>query len=160
MGVDPGATTGLCARDFGGVMRELHSSKNFSLARVVQRIGQAGAPVIVAADVTPAPGFVEKVAATFGARLFSPATIVPQLEKMRLVSNFVRHSGEVGVGNRHERDALVAALLAYYAVKNKLGRLEHQLAGVGECETDYVKRLVLQGMTARRAIEQVVAPGM
>lgn len=72
---------------------------------------------MVAADVFPTPGAVEKVKRSFSAVLSSPGSDMPSEEKIALAR-------EYGYRNDHERDALAAAVGAYKRFKNKFQQVE------------------------------------
>jgi len=71
VGLDPGTTTGIAALNLSGDLVDLVSSRAMSSSDVIEWIAARGRPLVVATDVFPTPGAVEKVKRAFNAVLFS-----------------------------------------------------------------------------------------
>lgn len=140
VGIDPGAMTAVCILDLSGNLKSVRSQKNFSQGLVRSHISAFGEPIIVAVDVQSPSKVVEKIAQSFGAKIFCPEQNVDTREKDRLYNRYLEKGGEV-LRNQHEKDALVAALLAFYAQQNKMRNIERKF-GAG---SDEVKKAVIQG---------------
>ena len=106
VGVDPGATVGIAMIDLDGNVVKLFSQKELSQNGVIRFIEESGKPLVIASDVTSLPSSISKIARAFDAATFSPKDNILQSEKIEMTKNF-------DIKNDHERDALVAALLAY-----------------------------------------------
>ena len=102
VGIDPGTTTAIAALSLSGELVDLISSRAMSSSEVIEWIAARGRPLVVATDVYPTPGSVEKVKRAFNAVLFSPGADIPAEEKIALGRHF-------GYKNDHQRDALAAA---------------------------------------------------
>jgi predicted RNase H-like nuclease (RuvC/YqgF family) len=147
VGLDPGTTTGIAALNLNGELVDLISSRSMSSSDVIEWISARGRPLVVATDVSPTPGSVEKVKRAFNAVLFSPGGDVPAEEKIALGKEF-------GYKNDHERDALAAAASAFKKYRNKFLQVEKKVPA--EIDPDEVKALVVRGYSIENAIAEFV----
>jgi hypothetical protein len=145
VGLDPGTTTGIAALNLSGDLVDLISSRAMSSSDVIEWIAARGRPLVVATDVFPTPGAVEKVKRAFNAVLFTPGADMPGVEKIAL-------GREVGYRNDHERDALAAALSAFKKYKNKFLQVEKKAPA--EVDPDEVKALVVRGYSIENAVTE------
>ena len=150
VGIDPGITVGIAAIDLDGRIVALHSERNMPVGEVFRFISELGHPVIVATDVSPAPGFVEKIARSFKAQLFVPRESLRVEEKNELLRSL-----GIRVEDDHQRDALAAAYKAYLKIKPKLEHVEAKLREAGLKRADEVKALVIQGYNLGEAMQKV-----
>jgi len=106
VGIDPGTTTGIAILDMktGSNFCKTFSSKGTSFSKLCDYISENGDPVIIACDVKKPPALVKKTASAFNAVLSRPRRTIRIAEKRKLVT--------IATENKHERDALAAALLA------------------------------------------------
>ncbi|MBN1236449.1 MAG: DUF460 domain-containing protein [Methanotrichaceae archaeon] len=144
-GLDPGTTTGIAALNLSGELVDLISSRSMSSSDVIEWIAARGRPLVVATDVSPTPGAVEKVKRAFNAVLFSPGGDIPAEEKIALGKEF-------GYKNDHERDALAAAISAFKKYRNKFLQVEKKVPA--EIDPDEVKALVVRGYSIENAIAE------
>lgn len=151
VGLDPGTTTGIAALNLGGDLVDLISSRAMSSSDVIEWIAARGRPLVVATDVFPTPGAVEKVKRAFNAVLFSPGADMPGVEKIAL-------GREVGYRNDHERDALAAAFSAFKKYRNKFLLVEKKAPA--EIDPDEVKALVVRGYSIENAVAEFIKPSM
>lgn len=146
VGLDPGTTTGIAVLNLRGELIDLVSAREMSSSDVIEWIAARGRPLIVATDVFPTPGAVEKVKRSFNAVLYSPGMDVPAEEKIALAR-------EYGYKNDHERDALAAASSAFKKYKNKFMQLDKKVPT--EIDPDEVKALVVKGYSIENAISEL-----
>jgi predicted RNase H-like nuclease (RuvC/YqgF family) len=108
VGIDPGTTTGVAMLDMDPFSSfcQTFSSRGASFSRLCDYISENGEPVIIACDVKKPPNLVKKTASTFNAVLSKPRKTITVAEKKKIAKSFAVFN------NKHERDALVAALLA------------------------------------------------
>jgi len=151
VGLDPGTTTGIAALNLSGDLVDLISSRAMSSSDVIEWIAARGRPLVVATDVFPTPGAVEKVKRAFNAVLFSPGADIPGVEKIAL-------GREVGYRNDHERDALAAAFRAFKKYRNKFLLVEKKAPA--EVDPDEVKALVVRGYSIENAVAEFIKPSM
>ncbi|KUH33804.1 hypothetical protein APY94_04585 [Thermococcus celericrescens] len=151
VGIDPGITVGIAAIDLNGRIVALHSQRNMPIGEVFRFISEVGHPVIVATDVSPAPGFVEKIARSFKANLFVPRESLRVQDKNELLRDL-----GITVEDDHQRDALAAAYKAYLRLKPKLEHVDARLREAGLTKkSDEVKALVIQGYNLGEAMQKV-----
>jgi len=146
VGLDPGTTTGIAALNLKGELIDIISSREMSSSDVIVWIAARGNPLIVATDVFPTPGAVEKVKRSFNAVLYSPGADVPAEEKIALAK-------EYGYKNDHERDALAAASSAFKKYKNKFSQVEKKVPP--EVDQEEVKALVVRGRSVENAVAEL-----
>ena len=162
VGIDPGITTGIAFLDLEGQLIATHKKKNITKSKLVKCIADAGDPVIIACDIAPPPKVVEKVAASFSARLVAPKTPMTRVEKIRSTKEFLREAEQKL--SIHEKDALAAALLGWKSVQRLVARIDKKLrdAEVPEAVhkrfSDEVKRTVLVGRKSIDASLKQVRP--
>ncbi|UOY09616.1 DUF460 domain-containing protein [Methanonatronarchaeum sp. AMET6-2] len=148
VGVDPGTTTGIGVLDFDGDVVEVCSSRDFGLNDVVEHVVGVGKAVVVATDVSPAPEAVEQLSTVLDAVLWVPTSSLKQSVKRDLVR-------ELGVDcdDKHQVDALAAAVKAYRSMKKKLEKVEHNAPS--DVSVREAKRLVLEGMSLSEAVDDL-----
>jgi uncharacterized protein len=146
VGLDPGTTTGIAALNLGGELIDVVSAREMSSSDVIEWIAARGKPLIVATDVFPTPGAVEKVKRSFNAVLYSPGMDLPAEEKIAAAK-------EVGYRNDHERDALAAAFGAFKKYKNKFMQVDKKVPA--EIDPDEVKALVVKGYSIENAFSEL-----
>jgi predicted RNase H-like nuclease (RuvC/YqgF family) len=151
VGLDPGTTTGIAALNLRGELVDLISSRAMSSSDVIEWIAARGRPLIVATDVSPTPGAVEKTKRAFNAVLFSPGADMAGEEKIALGRG-------LGYKNDHERDALAAALSAFRKYKNKFIQVEKKAPA--EVDPDEIKALVVRGYSIENAIAEFTQPSL
>lgn len=146
VGIDPGTTTAVAILDLNGNLIELSSSRTRTPAKLIELIARTGKTLIVASDVNPAPGSVEKIKRSFNAILHEPPESLAVETKIALTKSFEYR-------NDHERDALAAALDAYRSREPKFEQIMKKIPpGV---DPDEVKALVIKGSTIDAAISSV-----
>jgi len=125
--------------DLNGKLVASACEKEASHERITELVSGAGTPSIIATDVSPAPSFVQKVAARFNARLFVPEHSLSQEEKRGIGGK---------IQNAHIRDAYAAAVKAYRNYENRLRQIEHMETSL---DRDLLKHMVLQGHSLHNA---------
>lgn len=148
VGLDPGTTVGIAILSLDGDLLYLKSFRGIAPDEVVKLIAEYGKPAVIASDVTPMPGSVEKIRRSFNAIPASPGIEVSAEEKIALGKTF-------GYSNDHERDALTAALLTYRSYKNIFTRIEKKAPENADLEL--IKLHVIRGDSIEAAIEKVRA---
>lgn len=148
VGIDPGTTVGIAILSLDGDLLYLKSFRGIAPDEVVKLIAEYGKPAVIASDVTPMPGSVEKIRRSFNAVPASPGIEVSAEEKIALGKTF-------GYSNDHERDALTAALLTYRSYKNIFTRIEKKAPENADIEL--IKLHVIRGDSIETAVEKVKA---
>lgn len=148
VGLDPGITVGIGVVDLDGNVVAVYSERNMAISDIFRFISEVGHPIIIATDVTPAPGLVEKISRSFKAVLFTPREDMRVEEKIELLKNL-----GIEVEDDHQRDALAAAYKAYLRLKPKFEHIDAKLRNLGlERKGNEIKALVLQGYNLGEAI--------
>jgi len=145
VGIDPGTTAGIAALDIQGNLVLLKSIKNATHGEISKAIIDAGKPVIIASDVSPLPKMLEKVAASFAAKVMFPEERLTRVDKLNIAEKYSKEvSPEKKLwSNRHERDALAAALRAWRSKRHLLMKLEADVSGMGSERANKIIECVL-----------------
>ncbi len=133
VGIDGGKTAAIACIDLNAKVLKLFTGRFVSTSWFVNKINETGEPVIIASDKEKPDDIAKKLAAIFGAVLFSPDTDISTEKKAMLAGK---------TENLHERDALAAAKLAYNAYANKLKQVD-KLASKKGADPDRIKALVI-----------------
>lgn len=132
MGVDAGIKTGYAVLDLNGKLVGTGCLKEASDEGIVREIIRSGVPVLIASDTSPPSHFVQKIAARFNVRVFSPKESLTRIEK--------REIGR-GIDDVHIRDSYAAAVKAFRRYQNRLRQIEAmEVQG-----KDELKRMVIVG---------------
>jgi predicted RNase H-like nuclease (RuvC/YqgF family) len=122
VGIDPGVKTAVAILDLNGSIVGLKSGRYFSLKNVLKFLSEKSVPILIASDVYPAPKLIEKVAAAFSARIYEPPENYSKWSKSKLVEGF-----DLSERERHEKDALAAAVSAYESILPMIKRIRKKL---------------------------------
>ncbi|MCX6820572.1 MAG: DUF460 domain-containing protein [Candidatus Aenigmarchaeota archaeon] len=154
VGIDPGISTGVAILDLHGRLLHVSSRRDENKTKLAREILDHGAPLLVAMDVHPAPHTVQKIASSLGAMMWVPARSMLVSEKNKLIKAFKKEYKEASPGGRdelkledkHERDALAAALRAFKSQRTSFLKIEDSLRKQNaEGLLDYVVPLLMSG---------------
>lgn len=155
VGVDPGTTCGVAVLSIRGEPLYVGSRRGISRAELTELLLSFGEPLVVASDVSPPPDYVEKLAKSFGAVVYSPPRLLEATEKQEIASEYALKY-RMEVGDSHQRDALAAVVKAYKSYEPKLKQIEAKLREVGaEALAERVFAEVVRGKPLHRALEDV-----
>ncbi len=155
LGLDPGTTAAYCLLAFNGKIRVLRSRKGLTRADVIREVYEEGIPVLVAADVPSAPHFVEKIARTVNAPIFTPERPIPVADKNEIAREYAE---DVKVRNAHERDSLTAAVYAYRSILPRLQQIDRMVREEElSVDRNHLKALVIKGTPINEAIASIQA---
>jgi predicted RNase H-like nuclease (RuvC/YqgF family) len=156
LGIDPGTTCGVAILTLDASLLYLKSRKGLTRGEITRQVMEYGRPLLVAADVTPAPAFVKKLAHMLNAVLFVPDAILGAAEK-REITRLYAEKHAIPLRNAHARDALAAAIKAFQRYKNKFEQIEVEAQRVvAHGSLDEVKALVVRGQPIQRALDAAV----
>lgn len=142
-GVDGGKTAAIACIDLNGRIVRLETGRFVGVSWFAEIINETGVPVIIASDKQKPDNIAKRLSTMFHAILFAPKEDISSEKKTELAK---------GTRNLHERDALVAAKLAYFAYANKLNQASRHAKEHGADE-DKVKALVIaKGYSIHEAI--------
>ena len=114
IGVDPGSTSAVAGIDLEGELQLLESGKNFPPHEIIEKIVEAGKPVVITSDKAKMPSKVDKIASSMGAETYVPDEDLGQEKKK-----------ELGQGdNSHEMDAVASAVNAYNNMQREIRKIE------------------------------------
>ena len=153
LGIDPGTTAAYCLLTLDGQIRALKSRKGLTRADLIREVYENGIPAMVASDVPQVPHFVEKIASTVNAPVFTPKKPIAVVDKQELAREYIT---DRRARNAHERDALTAAVYAYRSILPKLQQIdriirEQQLS----VDRNYLKALVIKGTSVNEALARI-----
>ena len=127
-GIDPGTESAVVLMTLSGEVVKVFSGRNASADTLVSEISSFGKVAIVGTDVTPAPRLVKKIAGVLGARVLKPEKNLQFYEKTKVVDAFLKRQPYfIPLGNKHERDALCAALCSLKKVSYLLKKIDDTL---------------------------------
>jgi hypothetical protein len=153
--IDPGITCGAAVLTLDGKPVFVGSKRGWTHQDLLQTILDLGETVVVAGDVYPAPELVEKVSKSLNAVLFTPLIPLSASEKQHLARTYAEQHG-LRLRNKHEVDALAAAIKAHQHYKNKFEQIEAHLKETGvRVPLDEVKAMVVRGYSIKRAIRSL-----
>ena len=155
VGIDPGTTCGVAILSMRGEPLYVGSRRGISRAELTELLLSFGEPLVVASDVSPPPDYVEKLAKSFGAVVYSPTRLLEATEKQEIASEYALKYC-VEVSDSHQRDALAAVVKAFKSYEPKLKQVEARLREMGaEALTERVFAEVIRGKPLHRAVEDV-----
>jgi predicted RNase H-like nuclease (RuvC/YqgF family) len=124
VGIDPGTTTGVVLFDLEGNLLLTKSKKSFARSEINRVISGFGIPVIIASDMFPPSRIIERIASTFSAKLITPKKSLSRKEKNQIISSERWIELKRMCENRHEKDALAAALFAFSKIERLMRRVD------------------------------------
>jgi len=147
-----------------GNLIHLSSRRNIGKSEIVRKVVEFGKPLIVAVDVVPAPKNVERVASSMGSVLFLAERSMSNKEKSDIVKRFMKKykklTGiELKIEDKHERDALAAAVKALKSNNSLLQKVDTALSRSGlENMFDDVVEILIKGKSENitNAIKKVL----
>jgi uncharacterized protein len=149
VGIDPGTTTAAAALDLDGNLLHLASSRQMTMADVIESLYKVGKPLIIATDVQEMPYSVEKIRRAFSSVAFVPKQDVSVETKVELTAPFE-------YANDHERDALSAALDAYRQYRHRFQNLIKRIPPGHDL--DEVRARVIRGQSLDSVLGEMKVP--
>ncbi|NIQ07905.1 MAG: DUF460 domain-containing protein [Candidatus Korarchaeota archaeon] len=155
-GVDPGRTVGLALLNLHGNVIETYSKTGIRIGQLIDEVYRRGKPILIATDVSEVPNFVEQMrrkCALKKTEIFHPKKDISTAEKWEII----RELG-ADVNNTHERDALVAAFMAFMHYKEHFKKIDKILSYLPvPVEDGEVKERVVGGETIAMSISKVLS---
>lgn len=157
LGLDPGSTVGFAALNLDGELVTLDSVRNCDLAHAISKINPLGKIIVVGTDVTPVPKFVNKFASNFGAKIIEPKDDLLLKYKKKVTKEFLKNQ-DIKVKNKHELDALAAALAAFKHYKPLFNKIDNHLNQINKL---YLKKniknsVLTNDVPIKKALEEYV----
>jgi len=152
IGLDPGSKIGYAVLDLDGNLVEVDSFKG-DLDNTVKRISKYGKILLVGTDVMKIPKFVRKVSSQFGAKIISPEYDLLFYEKRKKTKEYLKKL-DIKLKDKHQMDALAAALIAYRRVGGLFNKIDNEIKD--ESISREVKKIVLdEGISIKHALKKV-----
>ncbi len=149
IGIDPGTTTAIAVLNFRGDIVLTQSGKEFSKADICRLILETGDPLIIATDINPPPKKVHKIASMLGAKLMFPEESLRKRHKEVLIDDAKEKR------NRHEKDALAAAMYAYRKIRPMTNKIEQELERDQSALLEEISRKVIyEGKSIKKSIRE------
>ncbi|MEM0217229.1 MAG: DUF460 domain-containing protein [Candidatus Nezhaarchaeales archaeon] len=158
VGLDPGIVTGVAVVDLCGNLLFVGSGLALDRVTIVETVTKFGNPIVIASDVRRAPVIVEKIASLLDCAVYSPPRDLSVDEKRRMIQEHITDFKNV-IKNSHQRDAVAAALKAYFNFKNKFMQLEAKAKelNLARPQIEKAKALLIKGLTIKEALEKVMS---
>jgi len=157
IGLDPGIITGLAIIDLDGKLLYVNSKRNWSRNDIISEIMKFGDPILIATDVHPPSSFVVKMASILGAKIAEFGRSLSISEKREIISRYVEDCNLNLDLNVHEKDALSAALKAFYGFKTLFSKAEAHALELGfEGSHKALRALLIKGYNIKQAIEMLM----
>ena len=152
IGLDPGETVGLAILDLSGKILYVGSQSDLGLIKTLEIIYEHGIPIVFSCDVPHVQGLIKKIASKVGAIVYIPKRVLSVDEKR----NIVRGLG-IKVKDSHERDALVAAFLAWQHYRKILEKVDYILSCLPPLfDHDEIKKEVIFGKPLKEVISSFI----
>ncbi|MEM1682349.1 MAG: DUF460 domain-containing protein [Sulfolobales archaeon] len=163
VGLDPGIEVGLAVLDLNGRVVTLNSARGLDKEDVISILRNLGKVVIVATDKHQPPEFVRRVAASLGARVYTPERDLAAYEKESISREYAELYG-IEVKDTHMRDSLAAAVEAYRSIEGKMKELEGKLAEMGldraSINLDRYLVKIVDGVPIATIIEEIITEAL
>ncbi|MFW9934453.1 MAG: DUF460 domain-containing protein [Candidatus Thorarchaeota archaeon] len=127
VGIDAGTTVGIAISNVSGHILALQSGRGWSRGDVIRYLVGYGKPILIAADVAPAPSFIEKLGTTLQTPVFQPTKLLSVAEKRELAKSFAKES-DLLPKNAHQRDALAAVANVFQFYDRRLTLLRNRIS--------------------------------
>lgn len=158
VGIDPGTITAYAIIDLKGKLLELNSAKHLSQASLINKLLKFGKTFLIGTDVTPTPKYIKKLATLIGAKTIEPDYNMQCIEKTKIVDKFLKKLAErIKIKNKHERDALIAALIGYKKIKPLIKKIDDHLASTGNLmlKKEIHEKVLIKKIPITKAIAQI-----
>ncbi len=155
VGIDPGLTVGLTILDLNGRILKVSSYREASRGQIIREITQYGKPTLICVDVYPYPSFVEKIAAAFNAKLYTPRSVMTVSEKNAISRKLAMQHG-VLTKNAHQRDSLASAYRGYTKFRLEFENIDRKYYNeYDKSLRDEIKDLLVKGKSLMEATNEI-----
>jgi predicted RNase H-like nuclease (RuvC/YqgF family) len=155
VGIDPGLTVGLSIMDLNGRVLKVASYREASRGQIIREITHYGKPTLICVDVYPYPSYVEKIAATFNARLYTPRSVMTVSDKNEISRKLAMQQGVV-TKNAHQRDSLASAYRGYLKFRSEFENIDQKYYDeYDKSLRDEIKDLLVKGKSLVEATTEI-----
>lgn len=138
VGFDPGLTSAFAVVSLGGSVVKVNSDRELTFPMIKEEVLKIGRPVLIAIDKASVGSSAERLASSFGCKIWKPENDILVEDKQEITS-------EKNVSNDHERDALASALFAFNQYDNLFRKIDSILITRGlNSFGDDVKAMLLE----------------
>ncbi len=157
-GIDPGTVSAYAVLDLKGNIIDIGSERGIGPDKITSEITRHGKVFLIGSDVKNSPSKVEKIARKIGARAVSPDHNLGYLEKVKIVDDFLKTKKEfVKIRNKHEKDAVVAAVFCLKSIKPLIKKIEDHLIQHRKIHLidEVKKKVLLENMPITDAVKEL-----
>ncbi len=158
VGVDPGTQSAFAVLDLSGEVLKIDSARNAPIDSILREVSSLGKVVFLATDVTPAPQKVRKIARSLGVKVLEPDRNLQFHQKTKIVDEFLKKKKEfIVLKNKHEKDALCAALCSLKKLNYLLKKIEDALnqRKLNHLTKEVRQKVLLEGLPITKALRNL-----
>ena len=127
-GVDPGTVGAYALLDLDENLIAIDSGRNFNQSKITLDMIRHGKVFIIGCDVYQTPSLTKRLASSIGAKVITPDHDLKYFEKIKIVDEFLKSKKEfIEIKNKHEKDALAAALYGLKRTKSLVNKIRAHL---------------------------------
>lgn len=155
-GIDSGTVGAYAILDLYGNIIKISSGRNFNQNKITNEITKHGKIFLIGSDVYPCPNLSDKIARVIGAKIASPDHNLSYLEKIKIVDDFLKTKKEfVKLENKHEKDALAAALYGLKRIKTLMKKIDDHLEqnNLKHLEKEVKRKVLLGNIPISKAVK-------
>ena len=157
-GIDSGTTKAYALLDIKGNIIDIGSSKNSHYSDLILKITRYGKVYAIGSDVYPCPNKTLKISRIIGAKIIQPNHDLGYLEKIKMKDNFLKTKKEyVDLKNKHEKDALVAALYGLKKINSLIKKIDDHLKQNNKEHLidEVIAKVLLENMPITSAVRKI-----
>ena len=126
----------------------------------ISEISNISKVIAVGTDINPAPKFVEKFASNLNAKVIVPEKTLQQKDKWKIAKKYLKdkkYTEKIKIENKHQRDSLTGAILAYKNYKSLFNKIDNELIKNNKLHlNEEIKNLIItKDYTIKKAIDIV-----
>ena len=155
-GIDPGTVGAYALLDLEGNIISIDSGRNFNQSKIILEMTKYGKIFAIGCDVYQRPVLTAKIASSIGAKVISPDHDLKYSEKIKIVDTFLKTKKEfVKLENKHEKDALAAALYGLKKVRGLIKKIEDHLEENNKMylSEKVIRKVLLDGIPIVKAVK-------
>src|SRR3989338_1897838 len=144
-GIDPGTVGAYALLDIEGNIIHIDSGREFNLSKIALEITKHGKVFIIGCDVYQCPSLTKKLASIIGAKII-------------IVNEFLKTKKEfIELKNKHEKDALAAALYGLKKTKTLIKKIDDHLKQNNKKHLfeEVKRRVLLEGTPIAKAVKSL-----
>ena len=155
-GIDPGTIGAYALIDLEGNIIDIASGRDFDKSKIIFEMIKHGKIFLIGCDVYQCPNALLKIASIIGAKVSSPDHDLKYLEKIKIMDDFLKTKKNfVKLNNKHEKDALVAALYGLKRINTLIKKIDDHLKQNNKkyLFEDVKRKVFLENIPITKAVE-------